>query len=170
MESRPKIAVPPTAADCVADFAAWGALALLWALTVRYFLYLPDTIPVHFNGAGQPDRYGEKGTLVVMALLGTALFAAMTAVTNAVSKYPHNLNYPVTITPANVLGQYRGSIRVARGFRIGLVLVFVQMLYETGQVAAGQAPGLGAWSMPVSLGFLGLPGLWYWWTVAKEKK
>ncbi|MFD2717268.1 DUF1648 domain-containing protein [Hymenobacter monticola] len=161
--------MPPTAAERAADLTAWGALALLWALTMWYFIYLPDTIPVHFNGAGQPDRYGEKGTLVAMALVATALFAAMTAVTNAVNKSPHKLNYSVTITPANALGQYRGAIRVPRGFRIGLVLVFLQMLHETGQVAAGRAAELGMWSLPVSLGLLlGPSGLWYWWTVVRE--
>jgi uncharacterized membrane protein len=169
MESRPKIEVPPTAADRVADLAAWGALALLWALTIWYLISLPDIIPIHFNGAGQPDRYGKKGTLAVVALMATALFAAMTAVTQAVSKCPRLLNFPFAITPANALRQYRGAIRVGRGFRIGLVLVFLQVLYGTAQVATGQAAGLGAWDVPVSLGLLlGLPGLWYWWTLARK--
>jgi hypothetical protein len=86
-----------------------------------------------------------------------------------VSKCPRLLNFPFAITPANALRQYRGAIRVGRGFRIELVLVFLQVLYGTAQVATGQAAGLGAWSMAVSLGLLlGLPGLWYWWTVARK--
>ncbi|MDO7847230.1 DUF1648 domain-containing protein [Hymenobacter sp. M29] len=170
MEQRPKIEVPLLPADKAAEIAAWGALAVLWALTIWYLIRLPDTIPVHFNGAGEPDRYGEKGSLGVVSLVATALFGAMTAVTNAVSKYPHMLNYMVTITPANALRQYRGAIRVARSFRIGLVLVFLQLLYETARVATGQAAGLGAWSMPVDFGLLLLPpALWYWWTVARAR-
>jgi uncharacterized membrane protein len=167
MEARPKIVVPPTPADTAAAWLAWSALALLWALTIWYFFRLPATIPVHFDGAGTPDRYGEKGSLVMLPLVATALFAVMSAVTSAVSKHPQALNYPVTITPANALGQYRGAIRLARGFRIGLVLVFFILVYQTAQVALGQAAGLGAWSMPVSAGLLlVLPGLWYWQTVA----
>ena len=147
MEARPKIEVPLTPADKAADKAAdrlaWAALGGLWALTAWYLNHLPDTIPVHFNGAGQPDRFGEKGNLAVLSLVATAMFGAMTAVTNAVSKYPHNLNFPVAITPANALRQYRGAIRMARAFRIGMVLVFVPPLYETAQVATGQAAGVG---------------------------
>jgi len=166
MEARPKMEVPLTPADRVANLAAWVALGLLWALTVWYLIQLPATIPVHFNGAGEPDRYGEKGSLAVLSLMATALFAALTAITNAVGKHPHTLNYPVRITPANALGQYRGAIRLARSLRIGVVLVFLQQLYQTAQVAAGQAQGLGAWSLPVDLGLvLVLPGLWYWRTV-----
>ncbi|MBF9143906.1 DUF1648 domain-containing protein [Hymenobacter properus] len=171
MEPRPQIEVPYIPADKAVDILAWAALALLWALTVWYLIQLPDIIPVHFNGAGQPDRYGEKGTLAVLALVTTALFAAMTAVTNAVSKYPHMMSFPFAITPANALRQYRGAIRVARGFRIGLMLVFLQLLYETGQVAAGQAAGLGEWSLPVSLVLMvGSPVLLYGWTVAKGQE
>ncbi|MDO7853401.1 DUF1648 domain-containing protein [Hymenobacter convexus] len=169
MESRPKIEVPQTPADKAADVAAWGALAALWALTTWYLFRLPDTIPIHFNAAGEPDRYDEKGTLAVLSLMATALFAAMTVVANAVGRNPRALNYPVTITPANALGQYRGAIRVARSLRIGFVLVFVQLLYQTAQVATGQAKGLGTWSMPIDFGLLlALPGLWYWWTVARN--
>jgi uncharacterized membrane protein len=171
MEARPRIEVPLTPADKAANLLAWAALGLLWALTIRYLIKLPDIIPVHFNGAGQPDRYGEKGTLAVLSLIATAMFAAMTAIANATAKHPHNLNYPFRITPVNALRQYRGAIRVARSLRIGPVLMFLQLLYETAQVATGQASALAAWSMPVSLGLmLGLPALWYWWTVAGGQK
>ena len=171
MEARPKIEVPLTPADKAADRMAWAALVVLWALTVWYLIHLPDTIPVHFNGDGKPDRYGEKGSLAVLSLVATAMFGAMTAVTKAVSESPHRMNFPVAITPANALRQYRGAIRMARAFRIGMVLVFVPPLYETAQVATGQAAGLGAWELPVTLGLLmGLPGLWYWRTVAGAPK
>lgn len=169
MEPRPRIEVPLTPADRAADWLAWAALALLWGLTVWSLVRLPDTIPIHFNGAGQPDGYGGKDTLTVLALLVTGLFAALTAVTNAVRKHPHLLNFPFAITPANAFRHYCGAIRLARGFRIGLVLVFLLMLYQMAQVATGRATGLGAWDMPVSLGLLIGPSvLWYWWTVARK--
>ncbi|WP_201986933.1 DUF1648 domain-containing protein [Hymenobacter rubidus] len=169
MEARPKIDVPPTPADKAGEIVAWGALALLWALTIWAFFRLPDTIPVHFNGAGAPDRYGEKGSLLLLPLVTTALFAGLTAITSFFSKNPHTLNYPIRITPANALGQYRGAIRVVRGLKIGLVLVFLQLVFQTMQVANGQASSLGEWTMPVSLGLLfGLPVLWFWVTVTRR--
>jgi hypothetical protein len=156
MEARPKIDVPLTPADKAAEIFARTALAALWALTIWAIVKLPDTIPVHFNGAGAPDRYGEKGSLLLLPLVASALFAALTAL----SKFPHILNYPSAITPANALGQYRGATRLARALKTALVLVFLLLVVRTWQTATGQAAGLGAWFMPVTLGLLfGLP-LW----------
>jgi len=150
MEARPKIEVPQTSADKAAEIFAWGALVLLWAVTIAGLFRLPDTIPVHFNGAGLADHYGEKGSLIQLPLVATALFAALTAL----SKYPHVLNYPTPITPTNALSQYRGAIRLARGLKTGIVSVFLWLVIQTWQTAIGQAAGLGAWDMPITLGLL----------------
>jgi uncharacterized membrane protein len=170
MEARPKIDVPPTPADKAIALSAWMALAGLWSLTIWSLFTLPDTIPTHFNGAGTPDRYGEKGSLVALALVATVLFAAMTAIGSAFRKHPHALNYPFAITPANALGQYRGAIRVMGGLKTGLVLVFLLLVFQTGQVATGREAGLGGWDMPVSLGLLFLlPASYYLLSVAKKR-
>ncbi|GAB3864926.1 hypothetical protein GCM10028824_03090 [Hymenobacter segetis] len=171
MEARPKIDVPPTPADKAAELLAWGALALLWGFTVWSFFHLPNTIPIHFDAAGVPDHYGKKDSILMLPLVATGLFAAMTAIVTAFSKFPHALNYPVTITPANALGQYRAAIRMARGLRIGMVLMFLLLVFQTAQTATGRADSLGAWTLPVTLGLLvGLPGLCYWITVASAHK
>lgn len=150
---------------------AWGVLALLWSFTVWRYSHLPSTIPTHFNAAGVPDHYGEKGTILMLPLIATGLFAAMTAIGTAFSKFPHALNYPVTITPANALGQYRAAIRMAQGLRIGVVLVFLLFGFQTAQTATGRADSLGSWTLPVTLGvLLGLPGLCYWLTVASAAR
>ncbi|MDB5270665.1 MAG: hypothetical protein JWP58_3705 [Hymenobacter sp.] len=166
MEARPKIDVPQTPADRAGELLAGSALVLLWALTIWSFFTLPATIPVHFNGAGVPDRYGEKGSLLLLPLVATVLFAAL----SAAGKFPHVLNYPAEITPANALGHYRGAIRLARGLKIGMVLIFLLLVFQTGQTATVKTAGLGAWFMPVALGLVVvLPGLWYWMTVARAR-
>ncbi|MBH8556673.1 DUF1648 domain-containing protein [Hymenobacter negativus] len=166
MEARPKIDVPQTAADHATELFAWSALVLLWGLTIWGLFTLPATIPVHFNGAGVPDHYGEKSSLLLLPLVATVLFAALTAA----GKFPHVLNYPAEITPANALGQYREAIRLTRGLKIGMVLVFLLLVFQTGQTATGKTAGLGAWFMPVTLGLLFLlPGLWYWVTISRAR-
>jgi uncharacterized membrane protein len=171
MEAKPKINVPPTPADKAIALVAWAALALLWGLTLWSFYALPATIPTHFNGAGTPDRYGTKSSLLLLPVLASVLFAAMTAIGAAFRRHPHALNYPVAITPANALGQYRGAIRVMSGLKTALVLVLLGLVFQTGQVATGQAPGLGAWNMPGALGLLfGLPMSYYAASVAKDRR
>jgi uncharacterized membrane protein len=166
MEARPKIEVPQTPADKAGELLAWSALVLLWALTIWSLFHLPDTIPVHFDGAGVPDHYGGKGSLLMLPMVATVLFAAL----SAAGKFPHVLNYPAEITPANALGQYRGAHRLTRGLKIGMVLIFFLLVFQTGQTATGKTAGLGAWFMPVTLGLLFvLPGLWYWRTAARAR-
>ena len=53
--------LPQTPTDASAERVAWGALVLLWALAVWSYFHLPDIVPVHYNLAGQVDRYGKKG-------------------------------------------------------------------------------------------------------------
>ncbi len=156
MEARPRIAVPPTPADKAIERMAWAALALLWGLTIWYLSRLPATIPVHFNAAGVPNRYGEKSSLLELPVIASVLFAGLTAVSN----YPHLFNYLTEITPANALTNYRGAIRLLRGLKIGMVLVFLLLVWQTGQTAAGQACGLGPWLLPAALGLLLLAPLW----------
>ena len=131
MDARPKLEVPLTRADKLSEAVAWGALALLWGLTIWSLFYLPAIIPVHFNGAGTPDRYGEKGSLVVLPLVASVLFGVITAL----SKFPHILNYPTEITPANAPSHYRAAIRLMRGLKIVMVLLFLLLVLYTGQTA-----------------------------------
>lgn len=167
MEARPKIEVPQKPADKAGEIVAWSALVLLWALTIWSLFALPDTIPTHFNGTGVPDRYGEKGSLLQLPLVATALFAAITVL----SKFPHILNYPSEITPYNALRHYRGAIRLARGLKTGLILIFLLLVFQTGQTATGHTAGVGAWFLPVTMGLLlVLPAVWYWVSVAKARE
>jgi hypothetical protein len=171
MEARPKIEVPLTPADTVGETFAWIALALLWVLSVWSLFALPDTIPTHFNGSGVPDHYGERGSLLMLPLVASALFGVMTAIGSAFRKNPASLNYPVAITPANALGQYRGAVRGVRGLKTAVVLVFLLDVYQTGQVATGQATDLGAWNLPITLGLLFvLPVMYYLATLASAPK
>ncbi|OGX89478.1 hypothetical protein BEN47_19635 [Hymenobacter lapidarius] len=79
----------------------------------------------------------------------------------ALSKFPHALNYPSTITATNAPGNYRGAVQLLQGLKTGIALVFLLLVFRTYQTATGQAGGLGGWFLPVALVLLALPGLWY---------
>ncbi|WP_083321980.1 DUF1648 domain-containing protein [Hymenobacter lapidarius] len=64
METRPKLSITQTPGDRKRELLAWVVLALLWALAGWSYFQLPDTIPVHYGLEGQPDRYGEKGSVL----------------------------------------------------------------------------------------------------------
>ena len=56
---------------------------------------LPGRIPTHFNAAGNPDGWGTPAMLLLLPLVGFALYAIITVV----SRFPSAFNYPVRIRP-----------------------------------------------------------------------
>ena len=63
MEARPKLKLALTETDKVFEMIGWLSLLTLWGLTIINYANLPDTIPIHYNRAGQVDGFGEKSTI-----------------------------------------------------------------------------------------------------------
>ena len=58
---------------------------------------LPDSMPTHFNFAGEADSWGGKGSLLALPLIAFALYALLTAV----CFFPKAWNMPFAVTEAN---------------------------------------------------------------------
>lgn len=66
----------------------WKKESLLWLLMLLPLAYLayvwnslPETIPTHFNAAGEPDGWGSKNTLIyVSAFLGLGIYLLMSVI------------------------------------------------------------------------------------------
>ncbi len=97
MEERPKIKLGLTIADRTFEFIGWLSILAIWVLTVTNYADLPDTIPTHYDGAGQADGFGGKATILTLPLIATILFVGMTIL----NKFPHIYNYPINITEEN---------------------------------------------------------------------
>jgi glucosylceramidase len=106
--------------DLVLEWTGWLSLALLWFITLRLWVQLPEQIPIHFDMALRPDAYGDKNELLVLALVGSALFLGMTML----NKYPHYFNYPVPITPENAKSEYTKATRVLRLLKLIILWAF----------------------------------------------
>ena len=117
---------------------------------------MPDIVPVHYNLAGQVDRYGEKGSVLILSLVATALFGGLTAL----SRFPHALNSPMAITAATAPVAHSWGVQLLRGLKISAALIFLLIVLRTYQTATGQAVGLGPWFLPVALGLLVIPAVW----------
>ncbi len=53
------------------------AVVALLADVAWYYPQLPQQVPLHFNGAGQPDRWGAKQELLAVTLAVMAILAAV---------------------------------------------------------------------------------------------
>ncbi len=154
---RPKITLIPTNADKLVELLGWIMLLAIWALTISQYSTLPDTIPTHFNGAGQADGFGSKATILSLPVIASLLFIGLTVL----NRYPHSFNYPTAITQDNALRLYTLATRMLRYLKLVLVLVFGGIEFMTIQHATGKAAGLGAWFLPLTLVLVFLPLVYF---------
>src|SRR6478609_4883542 len=119
--NNPKININLTAFDKFLDNAAWFLLALLWSYTIYSLINLPETIPVHFNSSGLPDRFGSKGLVIVLPIISTFVVVGL----HFLNKVPHLHNQAIKVNPKNAEALYLNSTRMLRFIKISILLVFI---------------------------------------------
>lgn len=144
---RPKIKLKRTSFDWVLEFVAFAFLLILITLPLMYLKTLPETIPVHFNAAGQPDDYGSRSSLWFLPLTGVFMYLMFTILEG----FPQIYNYPVQITPENAVIQYRLATRLMRILKTVILFTFSIISFQTIKTATGGAAGLGKVFFPVFL-------------------
>ncbi len=159
MGERPKIKLELTQTDKGIEFIGWTLLIGTWILAITSFSDLPESIPIHFNGAGEADGFGDKINIFVLPIIGTILFISMTLL----NKKPHIFNYPISITNENAINQYSNATRMIRVLKLIIVFVFGLILIRTVQNTNGNADGLGSWFLPLTIGLFIIP-LFYFLT------
>jgi uncharacterized membrane protein len=150
MEERLGIKLELTTTDKTVEVIGWIALLIIWVLTITSYSNLPDTIPTHYNGAGQVDGFGGKGNILTLPLLATVLFIGLTIL----NKFPHIFNYPTNITEENAFRQYTNATRMIRYLKCIIVVVFGLIAFKTIRSASGQSDGLGVWFLPLAIGLI----------------
>ena len=149
MERRPRIKIEMTLTDRVIELIGWLALLTIWALTISSYSNLPDTIPTHYNGAGQIDGFGKKVNILILPLIATAFFVGLTIL----NKFPHIFNYPTKINKDNALRQYTNITKMNRYLKLVFVIIFGLLAYKTIQ----NTDGLGSWFLPLTIGLFFIP-------------
>jgi uncharacterized membrane protein len=157
MEERPKIKLELTTADKIFESIGWFLIIAIWGLTITNYSNLPDTIPTHYNGAGQADGFGGKATILTLPLIATILFIGLTIL----NKFPHVFNYPTNITQDNAFRQYTNATRLIRYLKLIIVFIFGLIAFKTIQNANGKADGLGVWFLPMTMGLIFIPLIYF---------
>lgn len=121
LSKRPNIKPILTKGDRMMEVVTRLLLLVMWGLTVYFYAILPETIPIHFNGAGEIDNYGNKATIFLLPVISTFVYALLSILNN----YPYIFNYPVNITEENALYQYTLATRFIRLLNLCMVLLFL---------------------------------------------
>lgn len=144
---RPKLDIQKQFFDYWIEGLTLVVVVLLIALPAFYYNQLPDRIPIHFDGAGNPDSYGNKSMIWLLPVIGLVL----SMILFQVSKYPHTFNYLKPITEENARYQYQIASQLMRVLNLITSSIFCYITWQTIQVGLGNATGLGKLFLFVSL-------------------
>ena len=144
---RPKIKIEPDASDYIMEIIGAIFLILMISWPLYFFQELPDTIPRHFNAAGEPDGFSQKNTLWTLPSIGLAMYVGMLIL----NRYPHSFNYPGEITEENAERQYRAATKLIRAINVLIAASFFYIGYSIIQTALNKQVGLGTAFLPVFL-------------------
>lgn len=154
---RPRIKIELTVTDKAVEIICWLALLTIWALVISSYSNLHDTIPTHYNGVGNADGFGGKTNILILPLIASILFVGMTIL----NKFPYIFNYPAKITVENAFRQYTNATRMLRYMKLILVMFFGLIAFKTIQGANGQSFGLGVWFLPLTMGLIFIPLIYF---------
>lgn len=96
-------------------------------LTLVRLPFLPETIPVHFNGLGEPDEWGSKYSILMLALVASVMTGGMAWL----SHHPRIYNYLREITEENAQRQYRVGEQLMVAVTVSVSLIFSGILITT---------------------------------------
>lgn len=139
MNKRPKIKLKLTTIDKILEIPGWTSILAIWILTITNYTNLPETIPMHYNGAGQADGFGGKGNILTLPIIATILFVGLTIL----KQFPYVFNYPTNITSDNALRQYANATRLIRYLKLILVIIFGLIAFKTIQMQTDKQMDLG---------------------------
>jgi len=165
MNKRPQIKLQLNQTDKILEVLGWVSVVGIWALTLTNYSILPEIIPIHFNGAGKADGFGNKTHIFILPIISTLLFIGLTTL----NKHPHMFNYPSQITKENAVHQYTNATRMMRVLKLVIVVLFGLIVFRKIQIVNGHADGLGTWFLPLTMGMIFIPMLYFLIKSLKKK-
>ncbi|MBY6037248.1 DUF1648 domain-containing protein [Fictibacillus nanhaiensis] len=142
-ENRPKLRIPKTILERAFDLlsvvffiGSVGYLMLQW-------MSIPETVPIHFNAAGEPDEWGNKNNLWILLVIGSLMWILL----SILEKFPHVYNY-LFLTEENVERQYKNARLMLNVIKNEILIFFTYMSWVSTRVAMGDADGIGLWILP----------------------
>lgn len=132
------------------EIAAILGLIFLFFLVIGYWSKLPDSIPSHYNAAGEPDGWSGKGTLLLLPFISLAMYIGLTFLI----RFPHLYNFPWKITEENRERQFYLAQMLIIGLKTEIIWLFGYIEWQTVQTGLGRSEGLGSSFLFIFLGLI----------------
>jgi uncharacterized membrane protein len=157
MGDRPKLKIPWSPLEKGLEVASLLGLAFLLWITFSAWAGLPDKVPVHFGFTGQPDRWGDRNTLVLLPVV--ALFVG--ALITLFEGLPNLYNYPVKVTEENSERLYGLGRSLLIWVKALIIWTFAYIQWTMIQVAKGLTSGLAWYYLPALVGIILAVSIWH---------
>lgn len=147
LSQRPKIDVPKTHWDYVADALAIVGIFLSLLILFVTWTALPEQVPRAILASGEPIAWGDRWT----ATLPLGMAVVNYVILRLMARVPHYFNYPWPITRENAAIQYRLSRSMVLWLNAIVVWMLLIIAWSQTRVALGAADRFPAMLI---LGFL----------------
>ena len=123
-----------------------GILALLGAtlFIVLRWDSIPAEIPTEFDGAGQPEEFKEKGSLLGMLIAGWLFFSVTAVIARVPALWRKNGGF-VRVSTLRIGGRTIG----ANWLSVDLMSTLVALLFSYMSVCSALCRPLGVWFLPL---------------------
>ena len=120
-----------TRADRILDLLGWILLIGTLVYLILGWPSFPDQIPMHYNGAGEIDRWGGKGEIIFIEVMMWILYLGI----GVVEKYPQIWNTGVEVTVKNKEKVYRTLKYMLKTLKFLTALIFAYLIVNSLQSA-----------------------------------
>lgn len=155
---KPRLTLKRTAFEKIADTAALFLFIGSIGYLIQQWSLLPDKVPAHYNALGEVDRWGAKGELLILPIIGAIMWIGMTVL----EKYPHLHNY-MNLNEDNAAFQYKNSQLLLNLLKNQIALLFSFLLVNSIRTANGFESWMGLWFLSgVLIVIFGTIGFFIW--------
>ncbi|PKL77567.1 MAG: hypothetical protein CVV27_05075 [Candidatus Melainabacteria bacterium HGW-Melainabacteria-1] len=133
LSDRPILKLPLSRLEIGCEVFGLAGLLLALGLFLVYWPILPESIPTHFNLAGEADDWGPKGVFAIFPAMALILFAVITAI----NRFPWIFNYFWEIHEGNAERQYRLARALLSWLKACSMWLFVALAWMTARTALG---------------------------------
>jgi len=148
---RPQIHIEKTMFEKLANIIGIASIVAMILYIALNWSALPDDVPIHFNAAGEVDRWDSKWSMLILPIIAIALYIFM----EVIEKRPHTHNYPARLTEQNAAQFYKESCQTLNLTKNITTLMLAYIAVRSVLVALEKVQGLGVATIGIFLFIIG---------------
>lgn len=135
-----------------------------WWYLLSNFAAIPETVPVHFDIQGEPDRFGDKSELFTLLYVGTGLYLLLLIL----GFFPQFQNLPTSLENVTTDKVRSLSARMLRTINVVMCSIFLVLSATSGYNALNGLDSQNIWVLLFLMGLMFVVFFYYWSKMTKK--